>query len=271
MRLLTATFLSGSIAALMSSACFAIELSLEDALHLSTSTGDIKGVKVQLEAGADPNAKNEDGDTALHAASKASGYVDIALALLKAGADPNVTDKRGQTPLFHATLNALVLCHGYSAMYQDRPKFEEHLMRADLVRDPENAKPHLKPEEWNDEVRKALGPGKADLNAMTMLKALLDAGARPDFKDRQGFTPLDVARAHGKIERLAKIMGIDPQYLAGSEGSTYVMHGGATYWVRVHGGYRSREPLELLIKQSKTQRDASAPTAKQKQAANGAE
>ena len=250
MKSLFTTVLSGSIAMLLGGASLAIELSPEEALHQAAASGNFKAIKVQLEAAADINAKNEAGDTALHVVATHSGYVECAIAMLKEGADPNLTNKRGQTPLFRATFNAMVLRYGYSAMYQNRPKFEE-LLHLDLGADLEKPRPNLKPKDWNAEMRKTLGPGEADLNAMTMLKALLDAGAKPDFKDPQGFTPLDLAKAHGNYERLAKIMGLEAKYLAGMEGAQSVMHGGATYWVTIHGGHRSDEPLKLLEKAGK--------------------
>ena len=57
-----------------------------------------------LEAGADPNARDEGGGTPLHAVAASSRKPDIVAALIAAGADPNARDDAGNTPL-HAALS----------------------------------------------------------------------------------------------------------------------------------------------------------------------
>ena len=49
-----------------------------------------------LDAGANPNAQDASGDTALHQAATRSRFVE---PLLKAGADPNLCNSRGESPL----------------------------------------------------------------------------------------------------------------------------------------------------------------------------
>jgi ankyrin repeat protein len=51
-----------------------------------------------LEAGADPDAKTPDGDTALHLAAFA-GKLDIVRTLVEGGADMNVKDAADKTAL----------------------------------------------------------------------------------------------------------------------------------------------------------------------------
>ena len=61
----------------------------------------VKIVQALIAAGADVNAQNPEGETALHmAASHADGA--MVKLLLKAGADVNVRDKDGRTALFEA-------------------------------------------------------------------------------------------------------------------------------------------------------------------------
>ena len=62
----------------------------------------IKAIVALLDAGADPNIKRMDGNTALHwAAMRGTAAAAIAV-LLDAGADPNVKSKDGDTPLHWA-------------------------------------------------------------------------------------------------------------------------------------------------------------------------
>jgi ankyrin repeat protein len=58
----------------------------------------VDAVKLLLEAGADPDAKTPDGDTALHLAAF-DGKLDIVRALVEGGADMNVKDAAGKTAL----------------------------------------------------------------------------------------------------------------------------------------------------------------------------
>ena len=64
-------------------------------------TGNPTIVYLLLEAGADPNARNDDGLTALHFGARNSNPV-VTSHLLEAGADPRARDNEGFTPLHFA-------------------------------------------------------------------------------------------------------------------------------------------------------------------------
>ena len=66
--------------------------------------GDILKVKKLLEEGADINAKDEDGKSALQMASS-YGHTDIVKLLLEAGADINAKDNDWGTALSNAVMN----------------------------------------------------------------------------------------------------------------------------------------------------------------------
>ena len=62
--------------------------------------------KIALRAGANINAANENGDTALHGAAS-EGYRNIVELLVNQGAALNAQNKKGQTPLTLATIESL--------------------------------------------------------------------------------------------------------------------------------------------------------------------
>lgn len=74
------------------------------ALILAFTTTDQCALQLLLDAGADPNARGEDGQTCLHYAALRD-YSNICKSielLLKAGADMEVRDKYGETPLMRS-------------------------------------------------------------------------------------------------------------------------------------------------------------------------
>lgn len=65
-------------------------------------TGDLKSVQREINAGADPNSKNEDGLTPLHLAVL-YGHHKIASELLENRASPKIADRAGNTALHMAS------------------------------------------------------------------------------------------------------------------------------------------------------------------------
>ncbi|MDE0225390.1 MAG: ankyrin repeat domain-containing protein [Gammaproteobacteria bacterium] len=63
--------------------------------------GDAGRVRALIDQGADVNARNHKGQTALHCAAKA-GFTDIVALLLSHGAEVDPPDARGETPLASA-------------------------------------------------------------------------------------------------------------------------------------------------------------------------
>ncbi|CAM6020114.1 unnamed protein product [Sphagnum balticum] len=70
-------------------------------VHHTASTGDIEGLKILLQEGADKDEKDEEGRTGLHFAS-GYGEVKCAEVLLEAGAAVDALDKNNNTPLHYA-------------------------------------------------------------------------------------------------------------------------------------------------------------------------
>jgi len=77
------------------------------ALHYAAAYGHADVVELLLEAGADIKAKNNSGGTALHYAA-AYGHADVVELLVSAGANVNAQDKDGWTALFWASFKGYV-------------------------------------------------------------------------------------------------------------------------------------------------------------------
>jgi ankyrin repeat protein len=69
------------------------------ALMEASDHGNLEMVQILINAGTDVSIRDQGGNTALH---YAAGSARCVAALLKAGADPNVIDNEGKTPLMKA-------------------------------------------------------------------------------------------------------------------------------------------------------------------------
>ena len=73
-------------------------------IQVAADNGFLESVKYLIAAGADVNALNQAGGSALLFACD-HGYKEVAEALLEAGANPEIADKSGRTPLELALKN----------------------------------------------------------------------------------------------------------------------------------------------------------------------
>jgi len=84
-------------------------------IYFAAGLGNIEAVNQYLAAGADVNAKDSAGETALHGAVF-RGSKEVAELLISNGADVNAKTKRGETPLDqakrHPETAALLRKHG---------------------------------------------------------------------------------------------------------------------------------------------------------------
>lgn len=157
------------------------------ALHWAAHDNDIAMAKLLLEAGARAGMSNRYGITPLFLACQ-NGNVAIATLLLESGADPNVTLRGGETVLMTAartgdvdTVKAL-LAHGAEVGTREEINGQSALM-------------------W------AAAEGHAEV-----VQALLDKGSDIDLRLASGFTPLLFAAREGHIE-VARVLldaGADP-------------------------------------------------------------
>lgn len=74
-------------------------------IHHAAQAGDLRKLRELLAGGADPDATDQTGKTALHWAAM-NGHEALAAALLDAGANVNAKDRNGRTPLHWARFTA---------------------------------------------------------------------------------------------------------------------------------------------------------------------
>jgi len=168
-------------------------------------------VELLVNNGANVNQKNNYGDTPLMYATRiASSYGnnEIITFLLEHGADPNAHDERGQTALATAIHKnddahaALLRSHG--AKSSDLPSYADLEVAADagntaklqelLAKLP--AANRRKLVNWRNMYGAGLLWGAAAQNRSEVVKILLENGADPKTATNDGKTPLHEAATH---------------------------------------------------------------------------
>ena len=139
-----------------------------------------------LDHGADPNVKNDDGDSLMHLlfscnwmSNSESDVLSLTRSLLEHGAEPNVANKDGKTPL-HLVLEAII------------PYYREHnaemiFSRFALLLLHHGADVNAQDKGHRTPLFLAIQQKMHDLS-----RALVTHGAEPNLKDDNGKTPLHV-------------------------------------------------------------------------------
>jgi ankyrin repeat protein len=169
--------------------------------------GNVEKVEELLSKGADPNVKDEDGNTPLHLAIKAN-HLQIARLLVERGADVNARNKRGKTPLHIAAERsneeavALLVEKGADVNAKDES------MLTPL---------HVAVDQGSLAIAQLLLEKGADVNARNLwgktplhyaarhphagiAALLIERGADVNARSNNGWTPLHIAAGNGNLE-----------------------------------------------------------------------
>jgi ankyrin repeat protein len=192
------------------------ELRAYTGLHAAAAGGDTGEIARLVKGGADPNARDRYRRTPLHVAAYQS-RLEAMRALAKAGADPNALEHdrydivtiaavADDLPVLRLGLELGARPGNVTSRYDGTALIAAaHLGHDEVVRTLIRAKApldHVNNLGWTALIESiVLGDGGARHTAT--LKALVDAGANVNLADRNGTTPLALARGRGYREMAA--------------------------------------------------------------------
>ena len=200
-------------------------------LHAAAQKGDISKIEKLAAAKADLNARDSNGRTPLHVATFAKQR-DAIRALVKAGADINLFDKDRYDGVTIAavaddeqTLRLLLALGASARLITSRYDGTALIAAAHLGHDgvvkqliaagaPLN---HVNNLHWTA-VIEAVVLGNGGARHQETLRALIKAGANLQLTDRQGNTPLQLARSRGYTEMVDMLERAEKAGSAGSAG-----------------------------------------------------
>jgi len=187
-----------------------MEVSLYEGLHAAAAAGDVMGIAVAGMAKVDPNSRDDNGRTPLHVAAFRKQYA-AARALIVGGADPNALDRQqydivtiaavaNDLAMLKLALDGRASARNVTSPYRGTALIAAaHLGHAEVVKMLIAAGApldHVNNLGWTALIE-AIVLGDGGANHTETLRALVEAGANVGLPDRNGATPLALARGRG--------------------------------------------------------------------------
>ena len=187
-----------------------MEVSLYAGLHAAAAAGDVMGIAVAGMAKVDPNSRDGNGRTPLHVAAFRKQYA-AARALIAGGADPNALDRQqydivtiaavaNDLAMLKLALDGRASARNVTSPYRGTALIAAaHLGHAEVVKMLIAAGApldHVNNLGWTALIE-AIVLGDGGANHTETLRALVEAGANVGLPDRNGATPLALARGRG--------------------------------------------------------------------------
>ncbi len=161
-------------------------------LHGAASSGDLEGIALALELGADVDGAHGYGETRALIVAAGSNQKHAVAALLEAGADPNGQNGRGESAMTVARDDAVRELLRAAGALEERLELVDAAERGDQAEVAAllegGARPDVAIEEYGD--RRGLTPlmAAAAEGHEAIVRALLDARANPDRVDDDGWS-----------------------------------------------------------------------------------
>jgi ankyrin repeat protein len=193
----------------------------EQSFFSAAAVSDVMAVNGFFSAGINPNAKDENGDTVLTAAS-ARGDLKIVETLLRGGVDINAQGRKGWPALLlalegeHDPVADLLAGQSKIDLKAETPNGMTALMLAVWHQRPELVRKllqlHSDPNHQDKDGDAALH-GASWYGNTKIARMLLDAGANPNIKNKLGGTALMWAASYGQGEVVRMLLerGADPR------------------------------------------------------------